>query len=71
MVFYGLRLKYALEGSLNFIAWRDKMKVVLEDNGLKKFVDQEIPKLAAWKAQNLTKWRKFVVKARLIILEGV
>jgi len=47
MAFYSLRLEYALEGSLNFIAWRDIMEVVLEDNGLKEFVDHEIPKPAA------------------------
>ena len=40
MVFYGLWLEYTLEGSLNFIAWRDIMEVALEDNGLKEFVDQ-------------------------------
>jgi len=43
MAFYGLRLEYALEGSLNYIAWKDRMEVVLEDNGLKDFVDQENP----------------------------
>ena len=44
MAFYVLWLKYALEGSSNYIAWRDKMEVVLEDNGLKELVDQDIPK---------------------------
>jgi len=43
MAFYGLRLEYALEDNSNFIAWRDKMEVVLENNDLKEFVDQEIP----------------------------
>ena len=45
MVFNGLRLEYALDGSSNYIAWKDRMKVVLEDNGLKDFIDQEVPKL--------------------------
>ena len=44
MVFYDLRLEYALEGSSNYIAWKDHMEAVLEDNGLKDFIDQEIPK---------------------------
>lgn len=47
MAFHGLRLEYALEGSSTFIALMDKMEVVLEDNGLKEFVEQEIPKLTA------------------------
>ena len=44
MSFNGLRLEYALEGSSNYIAWKDKMEVVLEDNGLKEFIDNDIPK---------------------------
>ena len=47
MAFYGLQLEYALEGSSNFIAWRGKIEVVLEDNSLKEFVDHEIPKPVA------------------------
>ena len=44
MAFYGLRLEYALDGSSNYITWKDRMEVVLEDNGLKDFIDQEITK---------------------------
>ena len=47
------------------------MEVVLEDNGLKEFIDQEITKLASTNAQELAKWKKCVVKVRWIILEGV
>jgi len=47
------------------------MEVVLEDNGLKEFIDQEVPKPAAADAQNLAEWKKCVVKERQIILEGV
>ena len=71
MAFYGLRLEYALEGSSNYIAWKDGMEAVLEDNGLKEFIDQEIQKLASTNAQELAEWKKCVVKARWIILEGV
>ena len=44
MAFNGLRLEYALDGRSNYIAWKDCMEIVLEDNGLKDFIDQEIPK---------------------------
>ena len=70
MAFYGLRLKYALEGSSNYIAWKDRMEAILEDNGLKDFIDQEILKPAVANAQELAQWKKCVVKARQIILEG-
>ena len=71
MVFYGLRLKYALEGSSNYISWNDHMEVVMEDNGLKEFIDNHIQKLTTIDAQNLADWNKCVARARRIILEGV
>ena len=71
MALYGFRLEYALEGISNYIAWKDRMEVVLEDNGLKEFIDQEIPKPASTNAQELAEWKKCVVKARRIILQGV
>jgi len=71
MVFNGLRLEYALDGSSNYIAWKDCMEVVLEDNGLKDFIDQEIPKPGSTNAQELAEWKKCVARARWIILEGV
>jgi len=71
MVFHVLRLEYFLEGILTFIAWRDRIEVVLEDNGLKEFIDQEVPKPATMYAQNLAEWKKCVAKARWIILEEV
>ena len=68
MAFYGLRLEYALEGSSNYIAWKDRMEAVLEDNDLKEFIDQEIPKPASTNAQELAEWN--VAKVRQIILKG-
>ena len=44
MAFNGLRLEYALEGSSNYIAWKDSMEAVLEDNALKEFIDSDVPK---------------------------
>lgn len=70
-MFHGLRLEYALEGSSNFIAWRDRVEVVLEDNGLKKFINQEVPKPVATYAQNLAEWKKCLMKEMWIILKEV
>ena len=39
MSFNGLRLEYSLEVSSNYIAWKDRMEAVLDDNGLKEFID--------------------------------
>ena len=71
MALYGLRLEYALEGSSNYVAWKDRMGVLLENNGLKEFIDQEIQNLASTNAQELVEWKKCVVKAKWIILEEV
>ena len=68
MSFNGLRLKYALEGSSNYIAWKDRMEAVLEDNGLKEFIDNDIPKPATTDAQLLYAWHKKVEKTRRILL---
>jgi len=71
MEFNGLRLEYALHGNLNYIAWKDHMEAVLEDTGLKDFIDQEVPKPATTNAQEFAKWKKCVALARRILLEGV
>jgi len=47
------------------------MEAVIEDNGLKEFVDQEIPKPTTTDAENLVEWKKCVAKARWIILEDI
>eukprot|EP00253_Pinus_taeda_P029284 PITA_29284 len=45
------------------------MEAVLEDNGLKDFVDQEVPK--STDSTELAEWKKCVARARRIFLEGV
>jgi hypothetical protein len=68
MAFNGLMLEYALEGRSNYIAWKDRMEAVLEDNGLKEFIDKDVPKADV---ANLDAWQKKVAKTRRILLEGV
>lgn len=69
MAFHGLRVEYSLDGNSNYIAWKDHMEEVLEDNGLKDFIDQEIPNPIDKTEQ--VEWRKRVARARRILLEGV
>jgi len=45
------------------------MEALLEDNGLKDFIEKYIPNPPVVDAQDLAKWRKCVAKARRIILE--
>ena len=37
-------MEYALDGRFNYIAWKDRVEVVLDDNGLKEFIDNDVPK---------------------------
>jgi len=69
MSFNGLRLEYALEGSSNYIAWKDRMEAVLYDNGLKEFIDTDVPKPTD--AAQVGDWQKKTKKCRRILLEGV
>jgi len=71
MSFYGLRLEYTLEGSLNYIAWKDRMEAMLEDNRQKDFIYHDIPKPPTSNTKDLEDSRKCVAKARRIIVEGV
>ena len=66
-----MRLEYVLKGNLNYIYWKDRMEAVLEDNGLKEFIDNDILKPTVTDASNLDAWKKKVAKARRIPLEGV
>ena len=71
MSFNKLRLEYAPYGSLNYIACKDRMEVVLDDNGLKEFIDAEIPKPTSSDAAILDAWQKKTTKCQRILLEGV
>jgi hypothetical protein len=58
MDFNGLRLEYALEGSSNYISWKERMEEVLKDNGLKEFIEKYVPKIDVADAANLDAWKK-------------
>ena len=71
MDFNGLRLEYALEGNLNYIYWKDRMEAILRDNGLKEFINKDVPKLDVADASNIDAWKNKVEKVRRIMLEGL
>ena len=55
-------MEYALEGSSNYIAWKDRMEAVLDDNGLKEFIDAEVPKPTSSDAAVIKAWKKKIAK---------
>ena len=62
MSFNRLQLEYSLEGSANYIAWKDRIEAVLDENGLKEFIDAEIPKPTSSDAAVLDAWKKKTTK---------
>ena len=58
MDFNGLWPEYTLEGNSNYIAWKDMMETVLEDNGLKEFIDRDVPKPTSTNVALLDAWQK-------------
>eukprot|EP00253_Pinus_taeda_P025074 PITA_25074 len=69
MYFTGLQLEYALEGSTNYIAWKDNMEAVLDDNELKEFKETDVPKPID--DTQADAWQKKTAKCRRILLEGM
>ena len=64
MSFNELRLEYALDGGSNYVAWKDRMEVMLEDNGLKDFIDKDVPKPGSSNAALLDAWQNKIAKTR-------
>ena len=56
---------------MNYIAWKDKMEAMLDDSGLKEFIDVDILKPASSDAATLDAWQNKTAKTRRILLEGV
>ena len=71
MDFNSLRLEYSLKGISNYISSKERMEAVLEDNGMKEFIDNDVRKPASTDAALLDARQKKVAKARRILLEGV
>lgn len=42
IVYQGLRLDHYLEGESNFVPWKRRIMIVLEDNGVGEFVNHAI-----------------------------
>jgi hypothetical protein len=65
----GLRFEDRLEGASNFCSWRERIGLVMEENGLLEFVEgKTVPPTDP--AQQATHLKKNV-KMRRIIVDGV
>ena len=53
-------MEYALEGSSNYVSWKEIMEAVLDDNGLKEFIEAVVPKTTD--AAQVEAWKKKMAK---------
>ena len=58
-----------LEGVDKFQAWEYRVMIILEENDLEGFIQQEIPKPEGDEAK--TKFKKRMVKAKIIIVDSI
>lgn len=58
-MFQGLRLDHCLEGASNFVSWKGRFTIALEDNGVGEFVKNTIPPLQD--AQRLAQHNKRMI----------
>ena len=63
------KLEDKLEGADNFRAWKYRISLVLEENELDTYINQEVPVLEGDEAKSLHK--KNLVKAKRIIADSI
>jgi hypothetical protein len=63
------KLDEKLEGVDNFRAWKYRVMLVLEENGLKGFIEADIPKPEG--DEDKPKHKKSLVKAKRIIVDSI
>ena len=57
------------EGASNFIPWKSRVLLLLEENDLLQFVNAKVPKPEA--EEDKPRWRKTDAKARRILMDSV
>jgi hypothetical protein len=63
------KLDEKLEGVDNFLAWKYRVMLILEDNDLEYFVKEEVPEPEEDVAK--AKYKKSLVKAKRIIVDSI
>ena len=43
----GMKVEDCLDGATNFISWKPRVLLILEENDLLKFVNEKVPELEA------------------------
>ena len=65
----GMKVEDCLDGAANFIFWKPRILLILEENDLLKFVNEKVPKPEA--EEDKSQWRKCDVKVRSVLVDKV
>ena len=65
----GMKVEDCLDGATNFISWKPRILLVLEENDLLKFVNEKVLELEV--EEDKSQWRKSNAKARRILVDSV
>ena len=60
----GMKVEDRLDGTRNFMSWKPRVLLILEENDLLKFVNEKVPEPEA--EEEKSQWRKSDAKARRI-----
>ena len=64
-----MKVEDRLDGATNFISWKPRVLLILEENDLLKFVNEKVPEPEAEEAKY--QWRKGEAKARRILVDSI
>ena len=64
-----MKVEDRLDGATNFISWKTRVLLILEENDLLKIVNEKVPEPKA--KEDKSQWRKSDAKARRILVDSV
>ena len=65
----GMKVEDCLVGDTNFMTWKPRVLLILEENDLSKFVNEKVPELEA--QEDKSHWRKNGVRSRRILVDSI
>ena len=65
----GMKVEDRLDGTTNFIFWKPRVLLILEEHDLLKFVNEKFPEPKV--EESKSQWRKGDAKARRILVDSL
>ena len=65
----GMKVEYRLDGDINFISWKSRVLLILEENYLLNLFNEKVPEPEV--EEDKSHWRKSDARARRILVDSV